>query len=326
MGGIDLVAGACWNGRMNAQTALVTLAWITQAAWGQQPSAGRPMAVLPSLTDPAIQQFNGPHSCIEPTATPRGELLLFLPGTNAESGSGALAFRQTAAACGYHVVSLMYPCDIAAQQACRNDEDPTSYGRFRLEILTGKDLSPHVQVSVTDSVFNRLTKVIQHLARKRPRQGWGQFLDGETILWSKIAVSGQSQGGGHAAMIAKQHLVARVIMFGSPKDYSARLQGPAKFYGPPQQTPLTRFFAFNHAQDKQGACTPEQQWEILRLLGFDDSKKAVVDGAQPPFGGAQVLLTNKLLPDMDMKKIHGAALTQREFEPVWKYLLTAPVP
>ena len=66
--------------------------------------------------------------------------------------------------------------------------------------------------------------------------------------------------------------------------------------------------------------------EILRLLGFDATKKAVVDGAQPPFGGAHVLLTNKQLPDMDMKKIHGAALPQREFEPVWKYLLTAPVP
>jgi len=144
MGGIDLVAGACWNGRMNPRTALVTMTLITQAAWAQQSNAGKPMAVLPSVTDPAIQQFNGPHSCIEPTAAPRGELLLFLPGTNAESGSGALAFRQTAAACGYHVVSLMYPCDIALQQACRNDEDPTSYGRFRLEILTGKDLSPHV--------------------------------------------------------------------------------------------------------------------------------------------------------------------------------------
>jgi hypothetical protein len=76
----------------------------------------------------------------------------------------------------------------------------------------------------------------------------------------------------------------------------------------------------------KGPATPEQQWEILRLLGFDDSKKALVDGAQPSFGGAHVLLTKKLLPDMDMKKIHGAALTQREFEPVWKYLLTAPVP
>jgi hypothetical protein len=29
---------------------------------------------------------------------------------------------------------------------------------------------------------------------------------------------------------------------------------------------------------------------------------------------------------MAMLKIHNAALTQREFEPVWKYLLTAPVP
>ena len=76
---------------MNARTALVTLALITQAAWVQQSNAGQPMSVLPSLTDQAIQQFNGPHSCIEPAATPRGELLLFLPGTNAESGRGALA-------------------------------------------------------------------------------------------------------------------------------------------------------------------------------------------------------------------------------------------
>jgi len=37
-----------------------------------------------------------------------------------------------------------------------------------------------------------------------------------------IAVAGLSQGGSHSYMLAKNHEVARVLMFGAPKDYSFR--------------------------------------------------------------------------------------------------------
>jgi len=40
--------------------------------------------------------------------------------------------------------------------------------------------------------------------------------------WERIAVAGQSQGGGHAAFIAKARPVARVVMLSGGWDMSAR--------------------------------------------------------------------------------------------------------
>src|SRR2546427_7367644 len=50
----------------------------------------------------------------------------------------------------------------------------------------------------------------QYLAQQYPDEEWGRFLAHDKPKWSQIAVTGHSQGGGHAAMIAKIRLVARV--------------------------------------------------------------------------------------------------------------------
>jgi pimeloyl-ACP methyl ester carboxylesterase len=45
--------------------------------------------------------------------------------------------------------------------------------------------------------------------------------------FGRMILAGHSQGGGHAAFIAMRHEVARVLMFGSPKDFSTRFNQPA---------------------------------------------------------------------------------------------------
>src|SRR5271166_5091306 len=92
----------------------------------------------------------------------------------------------------------------------------------------------------------RVFKLLLYLKTLRPREHWEQFLnDDDSIKWETIAVAGQSQGGGHAALIGIKHQVARVLCFGSPKDYSKRLNAPAAWYGDESATPKDRFFAFN---------------------------------------------------------------------------------
>jgi len=51
-------------------------------------------------------------------------LLLFLPGTNGHPQED-FPLAETASELGYHVISLMYPDTIAAQQICRDSSDPT---------------------------------------------------------------------------------------------------------------------------------------------------------------------------------------------------------
>jgi hypothetical protein len=138
-------------------------------------------------------------------------------------------------------------------------------------------------------------------------------------------VAGQSQGGGHAYVLGKNHEVARVVMLGSPKDYSFRLHAPAKGFDAHTETPLKRFFAYNHVRDNGNGCTHEQQAEILRQIGLPDLGVAEVDHSPPAFGHARVLYTNVDLGNS--KRFHGSVLkgSLGVNRVVWKYILTEPV-
>jgi pimeloyl-ACP methyl ester carboxylesterase len=148
------------------------------------------------------------------------------------------------------------------------------------------------------------------------------------VAWEKVALAGQSQGGGHAALIAREHEVARVLMFSAPKDYNRQLHKPAPWYRQ-GQTPVQRFFAFVHTGDKQG-CDFSQQLEIFRDMGMA-SKPVIVDGAAPPYGGAHILLTNYPGRKISSQQAHVAGISNglRDasgaplFKPVWTYMLTA---
>src|ERR1700722_11497581 len=103
--------------------------------------------ISPSITDPAIHDFDNPHhmyvdrSIIVDPATDlpqdRHELLLWLTGTGGKAAD-AREFLSLAATLGYHVVSLMYPDEIPAS-TCDNDPDPTAFERFRMAIIHGGD-------------------------------------------------------------------------------------------------------------------------------------------------------------------------------------------
>ncbi len=294
--------------------------------------------IKPSETDPAITAFNTPHyiyvdrdivvSHDPEAAKDRRELLLFLPGTNGH-GQGAIKFCQLAARAGYHVIFLMYPDDVAAAEVCRDDRDPNSFEDFRMALIAGAK-SKKIKVTRTDCIENRLTKLLAYLARTRPQEQWDQFLQpsGE-IKWESIAVSGQSQGGGHAAIIAVKHQVARVVGTGAPKDYSLALAKPAAWYGEPSATPKDRFFFFNHQQDHQG-CSPRECLENMSALGLDALGAPVnVDSEPYPFRHSHILTTNYPGTKLDSKTAHTTVIADRNaarFEKVWLYMLTEPAP
>jgi hypothetical protein len=295
------------------------------------------LTVLPHSTDPQIRNFNTPHwICVDHELLigeghgpdrDRHELLVFLPGTGGH-GRGPAAFLETAAALGYRVISLMYPDDVAAAEVCRDDSHPEAFEKFRMAIIQGGS-GTGVTILQADSIENRLQKLLIRLQQMRPKEGWSQFLDSDSLAWNRIAFAGQSQGGGHAALIAVKHRVSRVLMFGSPKDYSRALGQPAAWYTEPRATSPACFFALNHSQDRQG-CTFRQQLSNLHALGVDELGPMVdVDREVPPYHHSHILVTNYPGTKVDSKTAHGTALAERNkavFAPAWRYMLTEPVP
>ncbi len=306
-------------------------------------------SVLPSRTDPAIKTFDEPHWVyVDPEIVvrqkadlppARRELLLWLTGTGGD-GHGAQGFSKLAASLGYHVVSLMYPNDIPAT-ACANDSDPKSFADFRTAIIQGGQATYQagrktLTIERAESIEHRLIKLLQRLQTARPRENWAQFLDPEgNIKWDRVAVAGQSQGGGHAALIGIKHRVARVLCFGAPKDYSKKLDAPAAWYGEKSATPKGLFFAFNHHQDPKG-CTPEQLLNNLKALGLDKfGPPAEVDTEPFPYKHARILYTRHpkvTVTDVESegaKTAHGSAINTRNadrWKQVWTYMLTEQLP
>jgi len=296
--------------------------------------------VRPSETDAAIKTFDQPHRVyLRPASVPaRGELLLWIPGTMpatnapapaaepANAREGAAAFCALAARLGYDVVSLRYPNARSASVARRDDAD--EFERFRLAIIAG-GTSQHLTVARVDSIEHRLIALLRFLTARHPTEGWDAYLTAAgAIRWEKFALAGQSQGGGHAALIAAKHRVARVICTGAPKDYNVRLDAPAAWLAAESATPRRRFFTFNHRQDRQAA-TLDQQLRNLRAMKLDAFGEPLdVDGASPPFQHSRILLTNYPGGALDSNTAHTAVITFRNagvFTPVWRYMLTEPV-
>jgi len=302
--------------------------WSIFSATLARAQEANPTATVPSYTDSRISTFNNPHMSWLPAGRPCNQLLLFLQGTFGVPRP-RFPFLETAAALGYHVIELAYPDDVAAQQACIRSADPDAYIKFRLEIIQGGNVSDLIHIDRADSIENRLQQLLHYLDAHQANRGWGQFLDRSgQIDWRKICVAGQSQGGGHAYVISKFHEVARVIMTGSPKDYSHYFRGPAKGFDTSTRTPLDRYFAFNHVEDTLGACNHAQQMEILQQMGLTQLGIADADHPSQNYHHAHIIVTDVQLENMgDPKLLHNVPLNGNITicPPVWRYMLTEPV-
>ncbi len=302
------------------------------------------LSILPSVTDSEIKIFNYPSGVFvnrdiviehkENLPQDRHELLFWITGTSGKN-IGPVAFSCLAADLGYHVINLNYVDDIPAS-ICRNDRDPNGFEEFRMAIIRGGH-SKHIAVERSNSIENRLIKLLQYLQKIMPRENWGQFLnDDGTIKWESVAVSGQSQGGGHATLIAIKHRVARVICTGSPKDFYQRKNVPAAYYKEVSATPKNCYFAFNHLQDYTGSTSPEQLLKNLKSLGLYEFGSPVnVDAESYPFHHSRILMTGYPVVDVTGPQSEGSLTAHLSmlnpknadrWKQVWTYLLTEPTP
>jgi hypothetical protein len=283
--------------------------------------------VLPSETDASITTFNAEHlawvDLDARSATPG--LVVFLPGTGGAPRNTRL-FPIEAARLGYHAIGLMYPDDLAVLQACSAAAEPECMEDMRAEIVSGVDRSLHVQVDRRNSIEGRLLALVRLLAQRHPAEGWESFIDADTLRWPRIVVSGLSQGGGHAAYIARERTVARVVMFGAPADGFGGQPAPWMSLG---ATPDDRYFGLAHERDPFTSIVPN--WEALGLRRF--GAPVLVDRSQPPFGGTHMLIT-ELTPRGSPNAAHPSVVADGAtpldddgdplLAPTWRYMLGTP--
>jgi hypothetical protein len=169
--------------------------------------------VYPSTTDPAITTFNSTHFVsVQTGGVLRNLLFVNIPGTN-RTPSQCKVIAQKAVSMGYHAISLTYPNQTAGNPLCGPTGDTTCHLRFRREVVDGVDRHPSIAITPTNSVINRLTKLLNYMNKVQPTQGWGQYIVNGQINWSKIIIAGHSQGGAIAGVIGRFYPVKRIVMF-----------------------------------------------------------------------------------------------------------------
>ncbi len=252
-------------------------------------------AVAPRTTDPAINTGLADHYVwLDTTARGNPKLLVFMPGAN-NTPSSWQRFEQEAARLGYHVIGLMYQNNVEVVNRCGGSFNPVGHsldpdcsGDIRLEVLTGADSSNIVNVTSANSIDNRLTKLLAYLAGQFPDEGWSRFLENDgTPKWSQIAVSGQSQGAGQAALIGKLRHVDRVVMFSGPPD--ARVPEVTDPWISIGATPVAKYFALFHHRDHLVAGI-RANLAALDLQLFGDPVMAELN--ESPYGGTHILFTD----------------------------------
>ena len=162
----------------------------------------------------------------QPRAT---KALLWLAGSGAEP-QNFTKILSIAASAGYLGISLAYDNETSVAELCSSTTNPTCDNRMNLEcgdqvrheLAYGRDLydSPCVDVPRADSIENRIVRLVQYVDRMFPAVGARTLLNasGDGLDWSQWAVGGWSQGGGHAGLLAGEHLVARTIYMSKAGD------------------------------------------------------------------------------------------------------------
>lgn len=252
-----------------------------------------------------------------PSGTPRNLLHVFLPGTGYSPGAQSAYLDFSATDLGFHTIGLSYKNSKAINSYCKDGNDKDCEEKVRREIIYGTNSSNLISVSPGQSVVGRLTSV---LTAKMSEPGWGQFLADGAPDWTKIVLSGHSQGAGHVAIMAQDEDVARVALLAGPNDGGRGSNTSSRWVDNVRATPEAEWYALGHVDDASKA---RQLDAWLRLeIPNDKDQAEVPTGTHRLFttleadertrGHESVVIDQYLVPDKNSP----------ELEPTWESLLT----
>jgi hypothetical protein len=193
-------------------------------------------------------------------------------------------------------------------------------------------------VDSTNSIQNRLLKALQYLHNTYPTRGWGQYFSGNVVLWSKVIVSGHSQGSGMAAMLAKTRATDRCIIFAG-MDWWVAGNRPYNWMSTAPQTPVDRWYLFAHERDQFLDFTEMRTSAAALDVTRYGAVVRVEASTTSSYRGRHFLSTNLEPAPAQPDTYHGCPIVDAAlpvqtdgvtpvFKPVWDYLLlnkTAPI-
>lgn len=224
------------------------------------------LKIKPSLTDPTITNTDVAHYIKYNPSVLNSKLLLFLPGTKGIPERGPKRLFNTAIEGGYKVINLSYINEQSLSRYCRNEalaNDSECAEKFRTQRIYGTQLTNLIPDEPQDGIMNRFEKLLVYLDKTDPKGNWGVYLKDGKPNWSIITVTGQSQGGGMAAFIAKKHKVNRIINFSGGWD-NARKGEIAKWYFSESITPSDRWFGVYHTKEPK-ATTLDESYRAMNI-------------------------------------------------------------
>jgi len=315
--------------KFNLTALILVFCFSNLAAQDCPPEALRVDTIRAIATDLSIDlEGNRHHVYVNTDCTPNQKLLLHMVGT-IDNPARTTFYPTLAANNGYKVISLKYKNDDSASELCRFSQDENCYVAFHQEIIYGIDAHPELSVDESNSIYNRLVKLLLYMHDEYPSEGWDDFLiDNETVDWTSIVLSGHSQGGGHAAFIAKENQVDRVVMFASPNEFSFVFNEPTAWLGEESATPDSCFYAFLNLNDE--IVDFDEQYACLSSMNLNSWGDSLhVQEITCPFDSTRILYTKYttsgiLGPNHNSVVIDFFTPLDSEipvFLPVWTYLL-----
>lgn len=209
----------------------------------------RVLQVNPSVTNSAITNWDTAHVVYYNPSISNNKVLLWLTGTTGTTNNIPEGYFKTALEQGYRIIALSFISVPAVSRICRGgilNNNSDCAADFRRRRIYGDNDFSMIPDQPQDAIIPRLVKLLQYLITTDPNGSWQQYLDKgmSQPQWIKIAISGQSQGGGMGQFIAQYENIDRVISFSGGWDYSNSADRKiADWYFRESVTPLEKWYA-----------------------------------------------------------------------------------
>jgi hypothetical protein len=283
-GGSGIADAGASTGDADAESSLTIDAGLppsdarTEVLYGERVRWGTvdPASLAPGVRTIAAQSgARGVHFFCAPEDAARwnGRTLLHLVGTG-DTPSATNGILKRACALGFASVAPMYENERDARSSCRNDS--ACYLAMRQTIVYGRAFpgAPFV-IDDANGVVRRAEQLLAHLAVAEP--GFAPWATVRARFLARtlegFALSGHSQGSGHALLLARDFQVERLVMLGGVTDRVASgtpaNEAPAwiaSFAASAPKTPSARLFGYVHEDDAIAvAAQVERNYDALGL-------------------------------------------------------------
>ncbi|GAB0156323.1 hypothetical protein CHRYSEOSP005_15870 [Chryseobacterium sp. Alg-005] len=270
--------------------------------------------IQPSKLDKSVQMADEPHIVFYDPKVHNNKILLWLTGTGGTTKRVPGPFINTALESGYKAIALSFISTPGVSQVCIGktlDSNPDCASQFRRMRVYGAPGFSLIPDKPHDAIVPRLIKLLQDLSKSDPQGNWTEYLKNGKPDWNKIAVAGQSQGGGMGEFIAQNDSIDRVISFSGGWDYSdSKVKKIANWYFKKNKTPKEKWYATYHVDE----VASKSLAEICNALGIPKDHIFALD---------EKIDSSVKNPEAKQKPnpYHTQGISNIVYKPIWQKML-----